>query len=312
MKVKLIKSPFIQSEIRGAGFYGDNLISFLKIYKDLEIVDQGQDVTHYLYFDLFFLTLPIVRKEKTVVTVYDLTPIVLSNLFPRGIKGEIKWQIQKNNLKTVDRIITISQSAKNDIIKYIGYPAERIDVTYLAPGTTCRPLKLKRDKSVLYIGDINQNKNLSVLFRAMSLLKDHKLVLVGKAIAESKDIRDEINSLDFSDRVIFKGFVTEEEKIELLNRSKVYVQPSIYEGFGLPVVEAMACGTPVICGNNSSLPEVAGNAATYVDITNYQDLADKIKNIKANEKECILQSKKFSWEMTAKLTYEAYKRVLGK
>lgn len=310
MKVKLIRPPAVQNKVRGIGFYGSNLMENLNNIAGLNIVDSGQDITHYLYFDLFFLTLPVVRKTKTVVTVFDLTPIVLKNLFIPGIRGEIKWEIQKRILSGVNAIITISESAKNDIVKYVGYPKDKIFVTYLAPGKECRPLKLERNNEVLYIGDINANKNLSVLFKAISLLKDRKLILIGKAISESEKIRSEIKNLGIEDKVVFKGFVSEEEKVQILNKVSIYVQPSIYEGFGLPVLEAMACGTPVICGKNSSLPEIAGDAATYADVLNPNDLVEKIENARTTGRE-VIQAKKFSWEKTAAETYEVYKKVLA-
>lgn len=310
MRVALVKPPAIENNVRGIGVYGENLIQNLKKISDLEITDKNSDLTHFLYFDPFFLTLPPVRKSKTVVTVFDLTEIVLKELYPRGIRGEIKWQIQKNILKFVDHIITISESSKKDIIKIIGVPAEKITVTYLAAGSDYKDLKIKRENFVLYIGDINPNKNLLSLFKAIALSKNERLVLVGKAILENAEIKKEISILGIEDRVKFTGYISEKEKIILINKAKVYVQPSIYEGFGLPVLEAMACGTPVICGKNSSLPEIAGDAATYTDILNPHDLVDKIVNVKGTGKE-ISQAAKFSWEKTAQETYEVYQKILA-
>lgn len=310
MKVNLIKPPQVQNMFRGVGVYEENLIQNLKKISGLEITNENPDLTHFLYFDPFFLTLPLWRATKTIVTVFDLTPIVLENLFPRGIKGEIKWQIQKNLLKTVDHIITISESAKKDIVRIIGIPAEKVTVTYLAAGKDYKNLKLKRENFVLYIGDINPNKNISSLFKAIALLKNEKLVLVGKALSESMEIRKEINILGIKDRVKFAGYISEKEKIILLNKAKVYVQPSIYEGFGLPILEAMACNCPVICGRNSSLIEIAGDAATHSEVTDINDLSDKIKNVKATEKE-IIQARKFSWEKTATETVKIYEKILA-
>lgn len=310
MKVALVKPLARESTTRGAGFYAQNLEKALKKLSGVEITNADPDIVHYLYFDPFFLTLPLVRRQKTVVTVFDLTPIVLANLYPRGIRGEIKWQIQKRILKTVDHVITISKSAKADIVKIIGIPAEKITVTYLAAGKECRKLAIPKDNSILYVGDINPNKNLLTLFKALTLLPDDWLVIVGKAANESLEIKKEIESLGVADRVVLTGFVDEEEKVKLLNKTKVYVQPSIYEGFGLPVLEAMACGTPVICGRNSSLPEIAGDAATYADVTDPNDFAEKIKNVKPTGKE-IAQAKKFSWERTARETMAIYQQVLN-
>lgn len=309
MKIALVKPPAIQSITRGAGFYGRNLEKALKNISGLEITDSNPDIVHYLYFDPFFLTLPPIRKHKTVVTVFDLTELVLKNLYPRGVKGEIKWQIQKNILKTVDHIITLSDSSKKDIVKLAGIQDKKISVIYLAAGEEYKKLETAKDNTILFIGDINPNKNLLNLFKALALLPSDKLVVIGKAAKESYEIEQEIESLGISDRVTLKGYITDSEKIKMINKAKVYVQPSIYEGFGLPVLEAMACGTPVICGRNSSLPEIAGDAATYADVTNPADLADKIKNIKPTGKE-ISQAKKFSWDKTADRTVSVYKKLL--
>lgn len=312
MKVKLINPSARENNVRGIGVYGENLTRALEKISGLEITNINPDLTHFLYFDPFFLTLPLIRKEKTVVTVFDLTEIILKNLYPRGIRGEIKWQIQKKLLKTADAIITISQSAKKDIEKLTGISENKIFVTYLAAGENYKNLNIKKENFVLYIGDINPNKNLSSLFKAIALLKNEKLVMIGKTLAQSLEIKKEIKFLGIQDKVTLTGYVSEEDKINLINKAKVYVQPSIYEGFCLPVLEAMACGTPVICGRNSSLPEVAGNAATYADVTNVNDLADKIKNIKNDSGQArMTQAAKFNWKRTAKETYEVYQKILA-
>lgn len=311
MKVKLVNPPAFQSVTRGAGFYGKYLREAFKNISEVVIVDQNPDIIHYLYFDLFFLTLPLFRQTKTIVTVFDLTPLVLPDLYPPGLRGKSKWQFQKYMLSTVDHILTISESAKKDIVKIAGVHPDKITVTYLAAGNGCKKdPSVKKDDSIVYIGDIDPNKNLSSLFKAVSLLPSQKLVLVGKSLSESPDIKKELESVGIYDRVTLTGFVSDEEKVRLLNKAKAYVQPSIYEGFGLPIIEAMACGTPVICGKNSSLPEIAGDAATFTDVSDPDDLADKIRKIKPTGKE-LSQAAKFSWEKTARETLKVYEKVLS-
>ncbi len=311
MKIKLVDPPAVQSQTRGAGFYGKNLTEALKNLPNIEITNIHPDLVHYLYFDPFFLTLPPIRNSKTVVTVFDLTPLILPDLFPPGIRGKIKWEIQKNLLKTVDHIITISESAKKDLIKIVGLPEEKITVTYLAAGKECVNLELPRDDFALYIGDINPNKNISSLLKAISRFEDQKLIMVGKALQESVEVTKEIEALGITDKVTLTGFIEEQKKVNLLNKAKVYVQPSIYEGFGLPILEAMSCGTPVICGKNSSLSEIAGDAVTYADVSDPADLAEKIKGIKATGKE-LSQAQKFSWGKTAEQTLKVYEKVLAR
>lgn len=325
MKVALIDPPAIQSKTRGAGFYGQNLREAFNKIAGVELTTANPDLVHFLYFDPYFLTLSPFRSTKTVVTVFDLTPIVLGNLYRPGLRGEIKWQIQKRLLKTADGIITISQSAKKDIERFTKITPDKIFVTHLAAGNNYLNLNLPRENIILYIGDINANKNITKLLQTMALLPKYKLILVGKAflepnLPEAKDITAEINELGIYSRVVMTGYVSEQEKILLLNQAKVYVQPSIYEGFCLPVLEALSCGTPVVCGQNSSLPEVAGDAAIYADVTNPEDMAEKIKtvfNFSAKEREAIIdrgqiQAKKFSWQKTAEETVSVYKHILAK
>lgn len=315
MKVALVKPKDTIHAYRGGSFYVDNLLPALAAIAGLEISNQSPDLTHYLYFDPFFLTLPPVHLNKAIVTVFDLTPLVLPNLFPPGLKGFAKWQIQKNLLRHVAGIITISEASKKDIVRLVGVPESKVFVTYLAAGPKCRPLKLPRQDFVIYIGDVNPNKNLSALLSALAEIPKQKLVLVGKAFTnphlfEARALRDQIVTLGLKSRVTLTGFVSEEDKIRLLNQAKAYVQPSIYEGFGLPVLEALACGTPVICGRNSSLPEVAGEAATYVDVSDPKALAAAIRSVKPTGKE-LAQAAKFSWAKTARATYEAYQKILA-
>ncbi|MCL4390434.1 MAG: glycosyltransferase family 4 protein [Patescibacteria group bacterium] len=313
VRVQLINPPNLGNSFRGVGFYGQNLTAALEKIPDLDLTDQNPQVIHYLYFDPFFLTLPPFHRARTVVTIFDLTPFILPTLFPRGLRGEIKWQIQKRLVSQADAIITISQSAKADIARIIGVPKEKILVTYLAAGKSCRPKKVKQENFILYIGDVNPNKNLSSLIRAMVQLPDEKLVLVGKAftdmnLPETRAIRAEIKNLGLEKKVSLPGFISEEEKVSLLNRAAVYVQPSIYEGFGLPVLEAMACGTPVVCGRNSSLPEIAGEAAVFADVSDSSDLARKILEAKKGKliQKGLAQAAKFSWEKTARETARIY------
>lgn len=177
---------------------------------------------------------------------------------------------------------------------------------------------------MLYIGDVNRNKNLINLIRAVAQLDNAKLILVGKAflnknLPEVTEINEMIVKLDLTNRVEMTGYVSDQEKTNLLLSAGVYCQPSIYEGFGLSVLEAMAMGVPVVCGHNSALPEVSGDAAIYANVLDPTDLASKLRKVlemKADERKRIVlmgfkQAGKFSWDKTAKETYEVYKNILA-
>ncbi|MBI3559319.1 glycosyltransferase family 4 protein [Candidatus Gottesmanbacteria bacterium] len=325
MRIAIVKPPIIGSFIRGVGFYTQRLYQgLIDLGISVELVDfswnenfaAGFDLIHYSYFDPFFLTLPVIKRQKLVITIHDLIPLIFSESFPRGIRGEIKWQLQKRLLHFSDAVITVSKASKADIVKQINFPESKIFVTYEAADKIFKPIKIKKEEFVLYVGGTNWNKNVITLVKACQKIK-MPLVLVGKEFVnknidfsnvENQPLKEILDAARMTNNIRFLGFVKTKELVKLYNQAKAYVQPSIYEGFGLPVLEAMACGTPVICGRNSSLLEIAGDAATYADITDPNDLADKIRNIKATGQE-ITQAQKFSWEKTAKETLIVYESI---
>ena len=352
MKIAIDVSP-LQSghKVRGVGFYLENVKRALLTYfpendyvffsgAEYKKLDSDIDVVHYPYFDPFQLTLPFQFKFPTVVTVHDLTPIVFPEHFPAGLKGKLKWQIQKNNLKRVNAIITDSLASKNDIHRLTGISDAKVSVAYLAASDEFKIISNAKeefkllqkkynlpDKFVLYVGDVTWNKNLPRLLRAVKQLK-LPLVLVGKAIAQKefdksnawkKDLV-EIQSLTQGDGAIsVVGFIPNNELVTLYNLATVFVWPSVYEGFGLPIVEAMQSGCPVIVSREGCMPEVAGDAGYYFngyETDSLVDAIDKVYHSKELQKELaqkgISQAKKFSWKQTAEGTIKVYKNVLHK
>lgn len=340
-----------ESQARGIGFYTKRLIKALqKVDKKNQYIffTRGEklpkcDLVHYPYFDFFFLTLPLVKSVKTIVTVHDLTPLVFPDKFPKGIKGWVRYLIQKQSLRGADAVMADSENSKRDIVKFIGFPKAKIHVIPLAPEEEFKKLEIKNWKLeiqkkysfsgrfILYVGDVNWNKNVPGLVKAFYKLRTEnlelrtkrlKLVLVGKAfldenLKESQEINKLIEELDIRDEVLKLGFVPDEDLVKIYNLATVYVQSSFYEGFGLPVLEAMACGTPVVCANTASLPEVAGKAVVYVDPYDIDDIARGIsKVLHYNDtyhckkvEEGLEWAKKFSWERTAGETIKVYEKV---
>jgi glycosyltransferase involved in cell wall biosynthesis len=349
MKIAIDVSPLQTGhKIRGVGFYLEHLKDALvKYFPENEYVffergeklPEGIKLVHFPYFEPFFLALPLYKKFKTVVTVHDLTPIVFPQSFPRGIKGEIKWQMQRYALKRADAIITDSESSKKDIIKFVGAKERKIKVVYLAAGEDFRVLDNKPwapdlikkynlpEKFVLYVGDVTSNKNLPRLIDAVKELKI-PLVMIGKSLVSDDYDHDNpwnadlnrINELAKGDENIIKlGFVSAEDLIAIYNLATVFVLPSLYEGFGLPILEAMACGCPVVTSKEGSLGEVAGDAAFFVDAYDVESIAAGIKKVFGDEnlqkelsEKGLEQIKRFSWKKTAEETIDAYKGVLGK
>ena len=180
---------------RGVGVYTNNLIKSLGQYEkkhSYSFFTRGQkipknaDIVHYPYFDPFFLTLPIIKAKPTVVTVHDVIPLVFPAKFPAGLRGNLKWQIQKLSLLGIRRVITDSESSKKDISKITGFDANRIDVVYLAPDPIFKPLRREKRTNpyVLYVGDVNWNKNVPGLFRAFARVSNYGLKLVGGAFTD--------------------------------------------------------------------------------------------------------------------------------
>jgi len=293
-------------------------------------------LVHYPYFDFFFFTLPLVKSKKTLVTLHDCTPLVFPENYPVGFEGRINFFLQKMSLKSVKAVLTDSENSKKDIIKYLAVPPEEIYVIYLAADPIYQKLntndlkqktKLKYnlpEKFLLYVGDVNYNKNLLGLIKAFNLVKEGELnlVLVGRAfenreLSEVKILFSSIKDLNLGRKVRFLGFVPDEDLVSVYNLASVYCQPSFYEGFGLQILEAMACGCPVVTSNISSLPEIAGDAAVLVNPNSVAEIARGIKKL-LEEKNFrdekiqagFSQAKKFSWDKTAEETIKVYEKLL--
>ncbi|HWY80310.1 MAG TPA: glycosyltransferase family 1 protein [Candidatus Sulfotelmatobacter sp.] len=348
MKIAIDVSP-LQSghKVRGVGFYLSYLKkALLEYYPSNEYlffeqeteIDNSVDVVHYPYFDPFFLTLPFAKRHKTVVTVHDVTPLVFSEHFPAGIKGKLRWQMQRFNLQRVDGILTDSEISKKDIEKITGISSQKISVAYLAAGEEFR--KFNRDdpslkaikkkynlpeEFVLYVGDITWNKNVPRLLEALQKVAI-PLFMVGKSLVATNFDRENRWNSDLIEvqrvaarnkNVHLLGFIPTEDLVRLYNLASVFVFPSVYEGFGLPIIEAMQSGCPVIISHEGCMPEVGGDAVAYFDGYQTESLINSLKKVLNSQKlqkelseKGLEQAKKFSWKKTAEKTIEAYKKVV--
>lgn len=350
MKIAIDISPIANDstkhKVRGVGFYTANLKKALleyfpenkyQFFQEGESIEKDVDLVHYPYFEPFFLSLPLIKRKKRVVTVHDLTPIIYSQHFPSGIKGSLRWEIQKFSLKQSEFIITDSYTSQKDIARILGIKKKQISAIYLAAGEEFRKYKLGKwrqeiikkynlpEKFVLYVGDITWNKNIPRLIEAIKEI-NLTLVLVGKAIAESgfdktspwnKD-REIVNKMIKNDKRFIKlGFVPAEDLVAIYNIATLLVFPSIYEGFGLPVVEAMQSGCPVVLSKEGCLPEIGGKAVYYVNPFNMNSIADGIGEVfytrklqKELSEKGLKQAKNFSWKKTAEETIKTYLSVI--
>lgn len=338
MRVAIDSGPLNSGDaIRGIGFHTRELITELQKLQDndfkIDAVDfrttnlTKYDIVHYPYFHPHSLTLPFNKpSRKVVVTIHDLIRLVYPNAYPPGFKGRINFFLQKFNLRNVDAVITISETSKKDIVRFLNIPPEKIFVTYLAPQSgdliqkTKNKLELPKE-FVLYVGDVNYNKNLLNLAKACKIAK-LKLVMLGKqSVVEEVDSNIENNPwreflrLYKNDKDIIRlGFV--ENLDEVFKKATVYCQPSLYEGFGLPLLEAFERGIPVVASKTQALVEVGEDACLYVDPKDPTSMANGLKEVIRNKKlsndlvkEGKIRLKDFSWSKCANETLDVYKKV---
>ncbi|MDD3245398.1 MAG: glycosyltransferase family 1 protein [Methanosarcina sp.] len=269
------------------------------------------------------------KKQRYIITIHDLTPILFSKT--HSLKRSLVYKLLlPKTLKTADKIIADSNSTKDDLVNYFNLPENKIKVIYLAADNKFNILKDTEIQSikhkynlnlpfVLYVGTLEPRKNIVTLLKAFSKLKEkvhHKLVIVGNKGWKFKEIFETVDKLDLQNYIIFTGYVQDADLPALYNAADLFVYPSLYEGFGLPPLEAMACGCPVITSNTSSLPEVVGDAGIMVDPYDIDGLADSMYKVLTDEGLRINMSKKgldrakmFSWEKCAKETFKVYEEV---
>ncbi len=278
-----------------------------------------------------FLKIPYIITVHDLIRYFDLREygkyIHRPNLRDRFYLG-----LDYKGIKKAARVIAVSQATKNDLMHYLKIPAARIKVIYEGiDHTTFKPsLHPSNFKYpyILSVGSEHPRKNLPALLRAFKELKeqpqfkDLKLIKVGKAGGREADFRRQtievIDSLNLDGEVRFTEVVPEEDLRAYYSNAECLVLPSLYEGFGFPPLEAMACGCPVITSDSSSLPEVAGEAAIKVpphDIEGLAEALEKVLTDKELKKSLIAKGKaqavKFSWEQTAKKTLEVYNEIEG-
>jgi glycosyltransferase involved in cell wall biosynthesis len=275
--------------------------------------------------------LPLLKfNTKYIVTLHDTIPITFGEVVSKKHRFYItkKW---KSTLKSADKIIAPSYCAKQDIIKTFNIPDDKIKVIYEGVEEMFRKLDSNLSfnevrkfygitkKYILAVGAIEPRKNIPALFSAYKIIKekgfDYQLVVVGPGAWKEKLILNKINS---NNNVIVTGYVPKSHLVLLYNAADVFVFPSLYEGFGLPLLEAMACGVPIAASNTSSLPEIGGDTALYFDPLNVDEMANTIKNILKNSElqqemrnKGLERAKLFSWEKASRETLVLYKDLYG-
>jgi glycosyltransferase involved in cell wall biosynthesis len=294
----------------------------------IELPQARVDLLHALGF-----VSPFGWRGPAVVTVYDLSFLRYPEVFNRSNRMYL-GTFTPPSLRRADRVITISEATRQDVIELCGVPPERVTPILLAADERFRPAAPEDvqafrerhhlpERCVLYLGTLEPRKNVETLVRAYAMLRqqgsdDHKLVLAGPRGWQYEPIFDLVTSLGLSDDVIFPGFVAAEDQALWYSSATVFAFPSRYEGFGLPLLEAMACGAPVVSSSASSLPEVVGDAGLLVDPMDVAGLSAALRELledEARRQELAAAGRaragEFSWRRMASETVQVYREVLG-
>lgn len=290
-----------------------------------------KEAVDLLHSPLF--TLPLYLPCPAIITILDLTPILFPELHHWKVRLSLRYTMQ-SSAQRAKKIIAISRSTCRDIVENLNVSEDRIVVIYPGVDTSFHPRDsevqekirqkyTKGGKFILNVGTLEPRKNLSFLIDVYNtLMKKFReplhLVLAGGKGWNYKHIFGKVSELGIEDKVLFTGYVPQDELSHLYNAAEVFVFPSLYEGFGLPLVEAMASGVPVVASSTSSIPEVVGIAGGIIDGWDVEEWADCIYGVLVDGKKRedmknrgIEQAKKFSWERCAKETLKLYKEVVG-
>ncbi len=297
-----------------------------RIYPYDKLTSSGADLTVF-----FNYLAPAGLRGKDIITIYDM----VSMRYPETMDDKNRRLLQKHLRPSVDgssAIVTISEFSKKEIMELLNVPEEKIfvapcgtDTAYYRPfdntaeeESSRRALKDKFgiDRYILYVGTLEPRKNIKTIVHAFEETagedKDVKLVLAGGVGWHSEETLAAVENSPVKDRIVRTGYISNELKRDLYRCAKVFVFPSMYEGFGMPVTEAMACGTPCVISDTSSLPEVAGGNAAIVDlydINGYSDAFLKAINSDITEdtrRRLVENASRYTWEETAKAYKEAF------
>ena len=291
-----------------------------------EMMTSNPDVLHYPSFNM-----PIFNSKPVVVTIHDLIYFLYPGACPNRLAYMYARFMFRKVVSAAAGIITVSQYSKDDIVAHLGVAPEKITVVYNGVSDVYKPIT---DSSVLavvarkygitgeyifYVGSHHPRKNLKRLIHAYARLRNRgkcQLILTGEVEERRRDLYKTVDELGLNGHVLFIGRVGEDDLPTLYSMAKVFVLPSFYEGFGLPLVEAFACGTPVVTSNVTSLPEVAGDAALIIDPADTDALTKALDSVLVSTDLCFEMREKgfkraamFNWREAARKTHGIYKAV---
>lgn len=275
-----------------------------------------------------FLKIPYIITVHDLIRYFDFKGFGIFIHKP-NLRDKLYLSLDYKGITKANKIIAVSQATKRDLIHYLKIPEERLSVVYEGVDhQVFRPVprRLVNHPYLLFVGSEHPRKNFARLLKAFSKLKKEskfeklKLVKVGKAGGSEADFRKQslkvVKELGLQEEVIFTGYVAKEDLPAYYSGAECFILPSLYEGFGFPPLEAMACGCPVIVSNVASLPEVTGEAAIKVDPHNIDDITRALQQVLTDERlrqelvsKGLEHAQRFSWEKTARETMEVYESV---
>ena len=329
-----------QSDMAVAGTLGENFRTVLEpaanysvseqFHIPLVLMREKPDVFHAPHY-----VLPVAVRSRSVVTIHDCIHLMFPQYLPNRAAYAYARGAMWSAARKSDRILTVSEASKRDILHFFNVPPDKIVVVYngiderfwIQPS----PEEIARVRErfqldhgfVLYAGTIKPHKNLVRLIEAFAALRkgefeELKLLIIGDEISKLPALRRAVHSHKLHKHVRFLGFLPDETLAALYRLAAVFVFPSLYEGFGLPPLEAMASGTPVVTSNVSSLPEVAGDAAILVDPYDVSSIVDGVRRVLTDplladelRRKGLTRARDFSWERSVTRTHDIYRLVGG-
>lgn len=287
-----------------------------------------------MFFPATYSFFPVWNVPRVVVTMHDTLALSLANLVFPTWQGRLAWKLKEHLAsRWADRIVTVSEASRRELRTWFRLPERKISLMTEGPDPVFRPLAdgpqsasvLRRygiqpgSTFFLYVGGLSPHKNLPRLIEAFAQVasRDVALVLVGDTgdvfHTHVPVLREAVARYGLGDRVVFTGFVPDDDLVHLYNRAYALVQPSLMEGFGLPPVEAMACGTPVLASTAGSLPEVVGEAGKFFEPTDIPGMASTLEGFLSRPGErdvlarsALLRSARFTWNEAARMLLQCF------
>jgi glycosyltransferase involved in cell wall biosynthesis len=328
-RIESVKSN--KTILNGCFYFPDTLFRALSIIFPVpysKFFRKYSDLTHFFDF-----VVPFGVRGKKILTVHDMSFFA----YPKETRLRTKLLLKiyiKMSCKRADKIVTVSEFSKKEIIKYLNISPDKIHVVPNGVNTekyfpiknndSIKSVKEKysiNNKYFLYLGTLEPRKNIVRLLEAYKKLKTSEdipdLILAGKKGWLYRDIFECIHRLKLEKSVIYIGYLSDDDIVPIICGAIAFLFPSLYEGFGMPPLEAMACGTPVLTSNVSSLPEIVGDAALLVDPQNVDDIYEKLKMLVSNDdlrnkliRRGLERASIFSWDNAAAKMMELYEKVV--